>query len=593
MPQVHGSRSIRYFAGMNGANFPSLRCWTWMLLIAALTAQQESIGQTSNALHFDGTNDFVATTCPGVIGTGGRTVEAWVKTTANCVPTEGGLQQVICDWGTFVTGGRFTLNLLWSNSVRIEVGGSGLSGTTPVNDGVWHHVAASYDPSISINQFKLYIDGELEVQGNISTPVSTGSQYNVRIGKRVDDVNHFEGAIDELRVWATVRTPAQIAEHWNKELCATAPGLIGYYRFNQGIAGANNVGENDLDDAFGTADGNLYLFSYVGPTSNWVAGAPLPGGVSTTENLESCGSFVAGNGEVWSESGTYEISYAMDNGCDSTVQVNFTYSPQLGDTTHLETCGSTVEFNGQTLTEPGLHAVELTTADGVCDSLVWADVTFFTSSDTTYSQYALCAGEFALLPDGSMAGAAGEYTIALVNAQGCDSIVVAAVEVTDVAVELASLAGEENVIWHAVDAADELTFAWLDCANDFAPLSGQTQDSLTLQLPGSYALETSLGACADTTACIEVPTIISVTEHSQQGALLAFPNPARAGERISVPTAFHGIPWQLLDAGGRTIAAGTTLARGLEIPADLSSGSYTLRCQDGPDVHQTQLFLLR
>lgn len=578
---------------MNGVISSQARGCSWILLLVVLMTQHESQGQSSNALHFDGTNDFVATTCPGVIGTGGRTVEAWVKTTANCIPNQGGLQQVICDWGTFVTGGRFTLNLLWSNSVRIEVGGSGLSGTTAVNDGVWHHVAASYDPTTAVNQFKLYIDGELEVQGNIPTAVNTGSQYNVRIGKRVDDVNHFEGAIDEVRVWSTVRTSADIAAHWDAELCAPEPGLLAYYRFNQGTAGANNVGENDLYDVFGSADGNLYLFSYVGETSNWVAGAPLPGGVTTAEALESCVPVVSPTGAVWSESGTYEVSYAMANGCDSTVQVDFTYTPQLGDTTHLETCGTAVAFNGEVLTEPGLHQVQLATADGLCDSLAWADVTFLQASDTTYSQQALCAGEVADLPDGSTVGAAGAYPITLVNAQGCDSVVVTTVEVTDVAVTLASVAGEANVIWYAVEAGEELNFAWLDCTDDFAPLADQTQDSLTLQLPGFYALETSLGSCADTTACVEVPTVINVPEADQRVALTVHPNPARPGQQIFVSADLHGASWQLLDARGRMVAVGSSLSRGIEVPTGLPSGPYTVRCLDGRrGAHTTQLLIL-
>jgi hypothetical protein len=89
----------------------------------------------AQALDFDGTNDYVQTTYSGISGTADRTIEAWIKTTANFIPNAGGLQGVIVDWGTFSTGQRFTFNVLWSNAIRLEVGGNGVSGTIPVNDG--------------------------------------------------------------------------------------------------------------------------------------------------------------------------------------------------------------------------------------------------------------------------------------------------------------------------------------------------------------------------------------------------------------------------------------------------------------------------
>ena len=79
----------------------------------------------TNALSFDGTDDYVLTTAQGASGNSARTVEAWVKTTANCVPgAGGGVQQTIVDWGVFATGSRFTFNLLWANAPRLEVGGT-------------------------------------------------------------------------------------------------------------------------------------------------------------------------------------------------------------------------------------------------------------------------------------------------------------------------------------------------------------------------------------------------------------------------------------------------------------------------------------
>jgi hypothetical protein len=93
-------------------------------------------------LHFDGVDDYVMSDIPPIAGNTAKTVEAWIKTTANSDPNNGGVQKVIVEMGTQATGTRFTLNILYSNAIRVEVQGNGINGTTAVNDGQWHHVAA-------------------------------------------------------------------------------------------------------------------------------------------------------------------------------------------------------------------------------------------------------------------------------------------------------------------------------------------------------------------------------------------------------------------------------------------------------------------
>jgi hypothetical protein len=96
---------------------------TITLRIAITSIALLSIFNTNaqNGLNLDGTDDFVQTTYSGISGNATRTVEAWIKTTANCDPGNGGVQKVIADWGAFTTGARFTFNVLWSNAIRLEV----------------------------------------------------------------------------------------------------------------------------------------------------------------------------------------------------------------------------------------------------------------------------------------------------------------------------------------------------------------------------------------------------------------------------------------------------------------------------------------
>jgi hypothetical protein len=283
-----------------------------------------SLFAQQNSLSFDGTDDYVSTAFVGVSGAQPRTVEAWVNTTANCIPGSGGVQQVILDWGGTGTGARFTLNLLWANSIRLEVAGNGLSGTLAINDGVWHHVAAVYNPNVGTNQIKLYIDGQLHVQGNLTVPVNTGSSVPFQIGKRVDGINPFLGKIDEVRVWSSARTDSEIITNYNRQLCGTQPGLTAYYRFDQGTASGNNSSVTTLADQTGSHPGTLQNFNLNGSFSNWVSGATLPGATAGSATVNSCGSYTDPTGSTYTTSGTY--SYLLTNaaGCDSNVSLTLT-----------------------------------------------------------------------------------------------------------------------------------------------------------------------------------------------------------------------------------------------------------------------------
>lgn len=276
----------------------------------------------NNALNFDGTNDYITTTGGNVTGGGARTVEAWIRTNANCIPNAGGVQQVVLEMGTTGIGTRYTLNLLWSNSVRLEIGGSGLSGTTAVNDNSWHHIAAVYDPSAT-EKHSLYIDGQLEKQGNIST-LNTGNGSLI-IGRRVDGVNPFTGDIDEVRVWNTALSSTDIAAHYNQEICGAPSNLIAYYTFNQGVSSGNNTGLNTLTDQVGSNTGTLNNFALTGSTSNWVTGQNLSNVANGQLTDTVClGMWSPDGSAFWDTTGTYYHTFTSPTACDSIVRYELT-----------------------------------------------------------------------------------------------------------------------------------------------------------------------------------------------------------------------------------------------------------------------------
>jgi hypothetical protein len=292
------------------------RIFLTLLLPLGLFAQQPH-----NAIHFDGTDDYISTSGGTITGNNARTVEAWVRTDANCIPgaSSGGKQQVVVDMGTFTNGARYTLNLLWANSVRIEVGGSGLSGTTAINDSAWHHIAAVYDPSSANKKHRVYINGILEASGNITTSVNTGSGAVV-IGRRVDGVNPFEGDIDEVRIWDVALSDADIYAHFNNEVCGSPTNLKAYYTFNQGNANGGNSSNTTLSDQAGTNNGTLNNFSLSGTSSNWTIGRDMNPNYYDTVAMNVCnGMWSPDSTMYWDSTEVYRHTFTDMNGCDSVI----------------------------------------------------------------------------------------------------------------------------------------------------------------------------------------------------------------------------------------------------------------------------------
>ena len=127
---------------------------------------------TNTGLDFDGSNDYVAIQNLNYNSTGipEVTVEAWVNTTATN-------SQIIAsfdrsDYWRLGVGstGASSGNVSWS--VRTNSGTLDFGGTTPVNDGNWHHVAGVYDNGVA----SIYVDGVLDAT---STPgYDYGDRFN-------------------------------------------------------------------------------------------------------------------------------------------------------------------------------------------------------------------------------------------------------------------------------------------------------------------------------------------------------------------------------------------------------------------------------
>lgn len=193
--------------------------------------------------------------------------------------------------------------------------GSALSSLSTMNfrDGAWHHLAATRNGSL----LNVYLDGSLiwtnsAFTGNmaittfrVGAPAMTGALAN----------NTWDGLIDEVRVWNTVRTSAQIAANARCGLQGNEAGLALYYRFQQGVAGGNNAGVTVATDQTANANhGQLGdRFALTGNNSNWVCG---------DQNFQSCSSACAAD-FLFSPDDCGRVAFTNTSTATGTLSWNF------------------------------------------------------------------------------------------------------------------------------------------------------------------------------------------------------------------------------------------------------------------------------
>lgn len=109
------------------------------------------------------------------------------------------------------------------------------AGSTPL-DSAWVHFATTFG---SGGQMICYVNGEQVGGLPLTSNVIATSSNPFIIGIAPWDLTNFQtfGQIDEVRIWSTVRTPAEIKATMHKQLQGTESNLVAYYDFNQSTGG--------------------------------------------------------------------------------------------------------------------------------------------------------------------------------------------------------------------------------------------------------------------------------------------------------------------------------------------------------------------
>jgi hypothetical protein len=176
-----------------------------------LNVQGSSFAST-NSFTFDGIDDFVGIGATSLGITSAISVSAWVKIpTTNTGGGGTNIQVIACEDTT--SSGQRNWNMFWrgtgSNYFAFVIHHTNLSASSVVstgiipNDGQWHNLVGTFDGTTNANGLKLYIDGDLNVQGTAgSTGINSFTSTELNIGRITgQNVWNFLGNIDEVSVW--------------------------------------------------------------------------------------------------------------------------------------------------------------------------------------------------------------------------------------------------------------------------------------------------------------------------------------------------------------------------------------------------------
>ena len=534
------------------------------MITAILATSSSNIqAQCYSAVQLDGTNEYMHTPFSNYTFTT-FTMEMWINS-ANFLANEHYIS--LYQNSYIVLGG-------WDGSGSFDTWADGLSpiainSNTVPSTNSWHHVAFVFDGTNQI----LYIDGTAVASSASSGSVTNSASFNsgLVIGARYDQTQQFTNtAFDDVRIWNVALTPTQLSANMNTNLTGNEAGLLAYYRFEDG-QGSTTV--TDL-----TGNGNTLTLYNMDPMTDWFAPTSSIGSaVNTTDTQTACDSYTWIDGNTYTSNNntaTFTFAGGAANGCDSIVTLDLTINSQGTSVDSQIACNSYTWIDGTTYTSSN-NTATFTIAGGSangCDSIVTLDLTI-NPQGTSVDAHTACNSYTWI--DGNTYTSSNNtatFTIAGGSANGCDSIVTLDLTINNVDVSVSS--NEPTLSATAINA----TYQWIDCDNENAPISGETNQSFTATANGSYAVIVTQNGCADTSLCIDVSTI-GIDELTKELKLVVYPNPSKSIFNVS----YNGdnmTEFTVCDLAGRTLKTGYLLNGNNLIELDSEpKGIYILKIE--------------
>ncbi|MEQ9402518.1 MAG: LamG-like jellyroll fold domain-containing protein [Cyclobacteriaceae bacterium] len=210
----------------------------------------------SQALEFDGIDDYVNAGTDNRSITSQITVGLWIKTSVVGAQYFLGKYDGIRGILFYIdANGKANLDGRDGTGVYKKAGAS----VTSVNDDEWHYLAGTVD--ISTGVWSVYVDGVLESSTTHATGSTLAGTDVLTIGGHT--TLYYAGAIDEVSIWNTALDQSAIQYNMNNSLGGSENGIVGLFKFNEGSGTT-------------TSDASSYAMSgtltNMDPGTDWITG---------------------------------------------------------------------------------------------------------------------------------------------------------------------------------------------------------------------------------------------------------------------------------------------------------------------------------
>jgi hypothetical protein len=261
-----------------------------------------------------------------------------------------------------------------------------------------------------------------------------------------------------------------------------------------------------------------------------------------TAEHTACDSYTWIDGNTYTESNNSAM-YVLPNtaGCDSIITLNLTIKTPTSSIDTHNACESFTWIDGNTYSESNNSALYVLPNTAGCDSTVTLNLTI-NSPTSSIDSHSACES-FTWIDGITYTESNNSAMYVLSNTAGCDSIVTLNLNITQIDANT-SLLGE-TITANAAGA----TYQWVNCSNN-TPIEGETNQSFTPLVSGSYAVIASQNDCEETSDCVNV-IITSIDEISANDINL-YPNPTNGIFQIQSRERIQRV--RIFDALGKEIA---------------------------------------
>ncbi len=248
---------------------------------------------------------------------------------------------------------------------------------------------------------------------------------------------------------------------------------------------------------------------------------------ATTDVITACGSYEWIDGTTYTSSNsTAQVTLTNQAGCDSIVTLDLTINQPDAITDVISACGSYEWIDGTTYTSSNSTAQVTFTNQAGCDSVVTLDLTINQPDATTDVITACDSYEWI---DGTTYTASNNTAqVTLTNQAGCDSIVT--LDLTINSVGVTSVMSTGNTISASNSGA---TFQWVDCDDNFAPITGETGSDFTAASTGNYAVEVTNNGCTEISNCVSI-MVTSLNDQPIEERISIYPQPSNGEFNINL-----------------------------------------------------------